>query len=209
MALLVVITVAVAWWGWTAKLEAERQRNAANEQRTIAEQQRTLADEQKKIAEVQSTAANDASKRAEQNFDMAVTTADTMVTMVAERLRDIIGVPADTVRDVLASAERTFDQIAAAAPNSQHLRWRRAGMLISFADTYQTLGDTAEALSRSQTARTIMLVLVNEDPGNAAWQQTLYDGYQRVGDVLYDQGELSAALSEHRADPRHLPGSCR
>jgi tetratricopeptide (TPR) repeat protein len=207
MALLAVITIGVAWWGWSAKLEAERQRNLADQQRSIAEQQRiyaeqqqTFAEQQKKIAEQQRTAANDASKRAEENFTMAVTTADTMVSKVAERLRDIMGVPTDSIRDVLASAERAFDQIAAAAPKSQHLRWRRAAMLISFADTYQSLGDTTEALSRSQKAREIMLVLVNEDPGNAAWQQTLYNGHQRVGDVLSVQGDRAGALAEYRAD---------
>jgi tetratricopeptide (TPR) repeat protein len=206
MALLALVTVALAWWGWSSKVEAERQRALAEEQRTIAEQQRAAADEQRKFAEAQRNyaetqrgAADAASKRAEENFDLAVTAADTMVTDVAARLRYLAGVSVATIREILVSAERTFDQIAAAAPNSQYFRWRRAIMLISFAETYKSLGDTAEALSRAQTARTIMLALINENPTNVNWQETLFSSRWWVGDSLADQGDLAAALLEQRA----------
>jgi tetratricopeptide (TPR) repeat protein len=192
MAVLALVTVVLAWWGWSSKVEAERQRAVADEQRAIAEQQRNFAEEQRAAAAAES-------KRAEENFNMAVTTADGMVTTVADRLSDLIGVPAATIREILVSAERAFDQIAAAAPNSQHLRWRRAIMLISFADTYRTLGDTAEALDRAQKARTIMVVLINESRDNADWLHTLAASCERTGDVLHDQGDLAAALAEYRA----------
>jgi tetratricopeptide (TPR) repeat protein len=206
MAMLFLMTVGVAWWGWHASVEAKQQRALAEEQRTLAEQrrnfaeeQRILAEQQRNFAEEQRVAAAAASKRAEQNFDMAVTTADTMVSTVAERLRNLTGVSAATIKEILVSAERAFDEIAAAAPNSQHLRWRRAIMLISFADTYRTLGDTVEALGRAQTARSIMLVLINESPTNTDWQQTLCASHSWVGDVLSDQGKHDAALTEYRA----------
>jgi hypothetical protein len=51
MALMVMITISVAWWGWSSKVEAERQRAIAEEQRAIAEHQRNLAEEQRKRAE--------------------------------------------------------------------------------------------------------------------------------------------------------------
>lgn len=212
MALLVVITIGVAWWGWTAKLEAERQRNAADEQRNIAEQQRTyaerqqtLAEEQKQIAEVERAAASEASKRAEQNFDMAVTTADSMVTTLADRLRDLTGVPIAAIKEILFTAEQAFDQIASVAPNSQHLRWRRAAMLILFADTYLTLGDSREALRRAKAGNDIMLSLANEEPTNDQWAADLADSFRGMGDALCNgqgacAGDLSAALTEYRND---------
>jgi hypothetical protein len=206
MAALVVITIGVAWWGWSAKLDAERQRNAANEQRNIAEQQRTyaeeqrtFAEEQKKTAEAERAVATAASKRAEQNFDLAVSAADTLASTAAQLARNFTGVSPATIKGILASAESAFDKIAAAAPYSAHLRWRRAEMLISFADTYQALGDPAEAFARAQTAREIMLALTQEDPTNTAWQQTLASSYERVADVLRGQGDLAAALAEYRS----------
>jgi tetratricopeptide (TPR) repeat protein len=192
MALLAVITVALAWWGWSSKVEAERQRAFADEQRAFAEQQRNFAEEQRITAAAES-------KRAEQNFDMAVTTADTMVTTVAERLRNLTGVSTAAIKEILGSAEGAFDQITAVSPNSAHLRWRRAIMLISFTDTYRTLGETSEAFARAQTARTLMLALINENPDNTDWLETLSESHEWVGEVFVDQGKLAAALTEYRA----------
>jgi hypothetical protein len=138
-------------------------------------------------------------KRAEENFDIAVTTADTIVTTVAERLRNLTGVSTATIREILTSAEGAFNKIAVVAPNSQQLRWRRAVMLISFTDTYQTIGETGEAFDRAQTARTLMLKLIDENPANTDWLETLSESDERVGEVLVDQGNLAAALGEHRA----------
>jgi hypothetical protein len=192
MALLVAVTIGVAWWGWSAKLDAELQRNAANEQRNLAEQQRTYAERQRAAAEA-------ANERAENNFDLAVTAADTIASTAAKLAGNRTGVSSTTIKEILASAERAFDQIAVAAPDSAYLRWRRAVMLISFAATYQALGDTPEALVRAQTARAIMLSLTQEDPTNTAWWQTLASSNTQVGDVFRGQGDLAAALAKYRS----------
>jgi hypothetical protein len=41
--LLALVTIRVAWWGWSAKLDAERQRAAAEESAAIAQQQRAAS----------------------------------------------------------------------------------------------------------------------------------------------------------------------
>jgi tetratricopeptide (TPR) repeat protein len=184
MAVLALVTVALAWWGWSSKVEAERQRVLAEERRAAV------------AAE---------SKRAEQNFDIAVTTADTIVTDVAERLRNLTGVSAATIREILVSAERAFDQITAAAANSQHLRWRRAVMLVSFAATYQTLGDSGEALRRARAGSDIMVALGKENPANDQWKLDLAKSLRAIGDALCSgrgacEGDLPGALAEYGDD---------
>ena len=195
MALLVLVTVALAWWGWSSRVEAERQRAVADEQRAFAEQQRQLAEEQRAAAAAES-------KRAEH---VAVTTADTLVTTVAPQLRNLSGVSASRIREILGSAERAFDEIAATAPNSQHLRWRRAVMLSSFADTYLILGDSSEALRRAKGGSDIMRSLVEEDATNDEWQADFADSHRATGDALCGGagtcgGDLSGALTEYHND---------
>src|SRR5262249_39764647 len=137
---------------------------------------------------------------AEQNFDLAVTVAESMVTTVANGLRNLTGVSIADIEDILVSAERAFDQIAAVDPSSQRLREGRATLLMSFAHTHATLGNTEESVRRARAAKDIMLALTQENPSDTAWQQILAASYAKVGDVLRDQGDLTAALTEYRAE---------
>jgi tetratricopeptide (TPR) repeat protein len=198
MALLLVATVALAWWGWSSKVEAERQHAVAEEQRTLAEaqqalaeqqraaanEQRVIAEQQSNLAEQQRASATAESERAKQNLEIAITTADSVVTTVTGRLRDFTGISAAAGREILLSAERAFYQIAQTSPDSQHLRWRRATMLISFADNYLSLGEKNEALRNAQTASDIMLSLAKENPAHDGWQADLADSFRAIGDAL-------------------------
>ncbi|HWX34482.1 MAG TPA: hypothetical protein VNZ53_44525 [Steroidobacteraceae bacterium] len=191
MALMSLAMIGLFGWGWSSKVEAERQRALAVEQsRRVEEQQKRAESEQ---------------KRAEQNFDMAVTTADSMVTTAAERLRGHTGVSTTTIKEILDAAERAFDQFAAAAPGSQHLRWRRAMMLVSFTYTYQALGDSGEALRRARASANIMDALASENPQNDGWAATLADSVRALGDALCNSADscgsnLSEALHQYRRD---------
>jgi len=226
MALLAFVNIGLFWWAYRSSIEADRQRQAAEQQRVIAEQQKqfaeqqqviaeqqkqfaeaqqqraeqqqALAEQQQAIAEQQRAAATAATERAEQSFDTAVDTADTLVTSVAEKLRPLVGVSAETVRDILDTAETAFDRLAATSPNSQHLRSRQAAMLISFADTYEALGDSPESLRRAQAAREILAALTKEDPTNTSWLNDFASARQRVGDALVDVGDVTSALAEYR-----------
>jgi hypothetical protein len=205
MALLVVITIGGVFWGWTREVEAERQRMSADQQRVAAAEQRAFAERQLNFAEEQRAAAVAESKRAEQNFDLAVTAADSMITL-ANELRDLTGVSTATIRDVLRSAESAFEGIAVASPNSQRLRWRRAAMLVSFAYTYQTLGDSVEALRRAKDGSDIMRALVKENPENDQWLADLALSSRAIGEILCNEGELTCegdlagALAEYQSD---------
>jgi hypothetical protein len=40
--------------------------------------------------------------------------------------------------------------------------------------------------------------LAKQDPGNADWQHNLAANYERIGDVLHDEGDLANALENYR-----------
>jgi tetratricopeptide (TPR) repeat protein len=186
MTLLAVVTIGLFWWGWTTKIEAERQRAEIEKQRATA------------AAE---------SKRAEQNFQIALSTTDSLVVEVAERLRPVGGVPVRTVRDILSTAEGLFDGLAAVTQNSSDLRWHRTKMLLSFAYTYEALGESVDVLRRAEAARDTMEVLVKEDPSNMKWAAALAGSYRAVGDILCNGeancfGDLSGASAQYNSDLR-------
>jgi tetratricopeptide (TPR) repeat protein len=183
MALLVVITIGVAWWGWSSKVEAERQRALTDEQRAAAEAE---------------------SKRAEENFKIAMATADTLVTKVGKQLRGAAGVSAETTRTILKTAEDAFNKLAATKENSSELQWHRASMMVSFSTTYRALGDSGEAYRRATAAVEVMTRLVASDPTNDDWKETLAVGLRTLGDALCQVPALrtcwdvGAALAEYR-----------
>lgn len=138
-------------------------------------------------------------QRAERNFATAVDTANALVSNVAGQLRPLAGVSSETVRDILKIAETAFDRIAATAPNSPQLRWRRAVLLLSFVDTYISLGDNDEALRRARAAQNIMIGLTDTDPSDDAWQLTLAESHRWTGDVLQARQDFAGALDEYRS----------
>jgi tetratricopeptide (TPR) repeat protein len=205
MALLALVTIGVAWWGWSSKLEAERQRAAAEEQRTFAEQQRsyaeqqrTLAEEQRKIAEVQSTAANDASKRAERSLTLATQTADGLIFDIAQRFRNVAGVPAATIKGLLDSARKLQDQLAAGGESSPELRRSQAEAQMEMANSLLTAGDTAAALTAAQQAQTTFQDLVISSPNSTDFQRELSVSHNKIGDVLVAAGKREEALAAYR-----------
>ena len=64
MAVLVVVTVGVAWWGWSSKVEAERQRNATEVAKADADRQRNAAE----VAKVDADRQRDKAVRAERGL---------------------------------------------------------------------------------------------------------------------------------------------
>src|SRR5262249_9329399 len=74
--------------------------------------------------------------RATRNFGLARRTADSLVVDIARGMRDVLGMPADTVRKILETAKATFEQLAASAPDDLALQLSQADMLDEFGDTY-------------------------------------------------------------------------
>ena len=121
-----------------------------------------------------------------------------MIFDIAQGLRNVQGMSAETVRKILETSRATFEQLAASAPDNLPLQRSRAAMLIEFGETYQTLGDLEQALAAYRDSLAIHERLAAGDRGNTDWQRDLSVSYNRIGDVLVAQGKLDEALKAYR-----------
>ena len=60
-------------------------------------------------------------------------------------------------------------------------------------------GNLPEALKAYRDSLAIAERLAQADPGNAGWQRDLWVSYNKVGEILMAQGDLSRRLEEHNA----------
>src|SRR5262249_55028791 len=135
---------------------------------------------------------------ATRNFKLAQKTAESLVFDIAQGLRNVQGMSAETVRKILETARATFEQLATSAPDDLTLQRSRAAMLSQFGDTYFTLGDLDQALKAYRDSLAIMEHLAATDRSNTQWQRDLSVSNDRVGNVLVDQGKLDEALNAYR-----------
>src|SRR5262249_53656141 len=136
--------------------------------------------------------------KATQNFQIARQTAEREVLELARGLRNVRGMSAQTVRKILETAEATFKELAASAPDDLDLQRSRSVFLDEFGDTYVTLGDLDAALKAYHESLAISERLLVADPGNIRRERDLSVSYDRVGDVLVRQGKLQEALKTYR-----------
>lgn len=135
-------------------------------------------------------------------------------------LRDQFAVPVPAIASMLAEAESTLVEATMGKPSlgltweglrkiiaklrenpatSPESRHRRALMLMSFADSYKSLGEIKEWLRRAQAARELMRGLVNEAPDDPELQRDLTRAHNLVGDALTQEHNVSGALAEYLA----------
>jgi eukaryotic-like serine/threonine-protein kinase len=164
----------------SAQHEAEAQRAAAEEQRKSAEEQRRVAEEQR--------------QRAEATLAAATKTANGLVFDLAQRFRDVVGIPASLIKDILDRARALQEQLIKSGQVTPELKSSEAAALNETATSLVAIGDTAGALAAAEQARQIMADLLASNPGNAGWQRELSVSYESVGDVQVAQGDLAAAL---------------
>jgi tetratricopeptide (TPR) repeat protein len=174
------------------------QRGIAIEQRTLAERNEALANEQRTLAEKNEALAKEERDKATRNFKLAQKTADSLVTDIAQGLRNVQGLSAETVRKILETARATFEQLTTSAPDDLALQRSRSVMLNEFGDTYLTLGNLDDALQAYRDSLAIAERLAAADRSNAEWQRDLSISYNKVGNVLVAQGKLEEALKAHR-----------
>ena len=117
---------------------------------------------------------------------------------IAQGLRDVQGMSAESVRKILETAKATFEQLAESAPDDADLQRSRSVMLNEFGDTYLTLGDLEQAFKVYRDGLVIAERLAAADPANTKWQRDLWVSYSKVGDVLVEQGKLDEALKAYR-----------
>src|SRR5215470_14043740 len=164
----------------------------------VAYWQRGLAVEQRIIAQQNEARAKEERDKATRNFRLAQQSAESMVIDIARGLRNVQGMSAQTVRNILDTARATFDQLAAAAPDDLSLQLSRSLLLDEFGLTYEILGDLDAALRSCRDSLAIHERVAAVDPSNLLWQAGLSQSHTRVGDALRAQGKLEDALKSYR-----------
>jgi tetratricopeptide (TPR) repeat protein len=131
-------------------------------------------------------------------LDATLSTATGIVdTAVAQAEK--YNVPRTATLELLAQAERLFDDMARLGRPTPQLAYRKAWMLIQFARNYEILGDTGKQRARAQEAHRLMQGLAAEDSGNLGFQSNLAVTYGEIGRVLATQGNVAGALASYRA----------
>jgi tetratricopeptide (TPR) repeat protein len=150
-----------------------------------------IAGWQWRIAEIQRS-------RAERSLVLATDTANGLVFDLAQQFRNVAGVPAATIKDILDRARKLQDQLLGGGETSPELRRSEAEALIETTNTLLTLGDTHSALAAATQARDIFRTLVTSNPDSADFHRESSISDERLGDVLVVQGQLDAALAAYR-----------
>jgi tetratricopeptide (TPR) repeat protein len=163
----------VAAWQWKSAVAAER---AAIEQRLIAQDQRDHAN---------------------YNFAIARQAADSVVTELAQNLRNVQGMRVESVRRILDAARTLMDQIARAAPDDPQLQRSRAAMLSEFTETFERIGDLASAQTTAQEGLAITRKLAAADPDNTEFQRDTFVLLTRLGNLQLAAGARTQALASY------------
>ncbi len=135
---------------------------------------------------------------AERNFNAAKSTVNRVLFDLADGLRDVEGIRAETVRVILGRAEKTIDDLASQTANDPEVRRTQEVMYNQFSDIYLRLGATQLAIDSAQKSLAIARALLAEDPANADWQRDLPVALERLGDAQLAQGDRAGALAAYR-----------
>ena len=86
----------------------------------------------------------DAARAGRAQFRRGQAGADALVFDIAQGLRNVEGMRAETVRKILGRAEEAFAKLVERSGDNKELLLSQAAMLSEFADTYAAQGDTAK-----------------------------------------------------------------
>ena len=131
--------------------------------------------------------------RAEKALTLATDTANGLVFDLAQKFRNLAGVPAALVGDILTRARKLQEQLAEGGAKNQALQFSQAAALSEIAITLLDKGDTEGALDAARRSLDLMRALSAADPGNAHLRNNVATSYSQVGDVLQARGDLQSA----------------
>lgn len=137
-------------------------------------------------------------QEAERNFEIAKQGANSLVFDIAQSLRSQEGMRTETVRKILGTAESVIGKLVEKSNGNLELLHVQAAMLSEFAQTYAAQGDTTKAEDSARKSLAIAERLAAADPANATWQNDLSMARINLGDALFDEGNLNAALKAYQ-----------
>jgi hypothetical protein len=194
--------------GWSAAavfalvaLEAGLEWRTASEQRAAAEAARGQAEISRRDAETERGVAQTQRDRAERTLKLATGTANSLVFDLAQKFRNVLGVPTSMIKDILDRARQLQDQLLGSGETNPELRRSQSAALDEIAVTLLTLGDTQGSLTAAKQSQEIMQSLLTQQKNSPDLQRELAVSYGVVGDVQVAQGHLPEALTSYQ---RHL-----
>ena len=135
---------------------------------------------------------------AEKRLTLATNTADGLVFALAEKLRNMAGVPASTIDDILGRARKLQEQLTAGAAQNDDLRHVQVTALGSTVNSRLATNDTNGALEAALQALAIIEAISASNPADVMWRRDVAVSYNKVGNVQLAKGDLAAALKSYR-----------
>ena len=131
---------------------------------------------------------------AQKTVAIATDAANGLVFDMADKFRNVFGVPAATVKDILNRASDLQKQLVSVAGASPKLRLSQSHALMKTAETLLDLSETKSALATATEAQTIARDLKNKHPENTDYQRALAQADETIGNVRVHQGNTPEAM---------------
>lgn len=137
-------------------------------------------------------------REAERNFEVAKQGASSLVSEIAEGLRDQEGMRTETVRKILEAAQQVIEKLVVKSNQNRDLLRLQAVMLRDFALVYETKGDITKQEESARKSLAIFERLAAADPDQPGPLYSVLLASLTVGDALAARGELKAALASYQ-----------
>ena len=154
-------------------------------------------------ADINARRAEANAQRAQGNYDTARDTVDSGVTSIAESLRNLDGVSASSIDQVLSKETALVTFLERQVGNDPKLQRTRAHLQYEFAKTFQNANDNERALSQAMPALALRQALVTLPGVGPDWHWDLALSLDQVGDI-----ERAIAKRGDKSDPRVKHGAC-
>ncbi|MEM7192906.1 MAG: tetratricopeptide repeat protein, partial [Pseudomonadota bacterium] len=132
--------------------------------------------------------------RAEHALNLATDTANGLIYDLAQEFRNVSGVPAALIKDILDRVRKLQDDLVGGGESSTELQRSQSAALNESVLTLLEVGETDAAYEAAVRSMAIAEELSQSDPSNALWQEDLSVAYDRMAAVSRVQGNLDDAL---------------
>ena len=133
--------------------------------------------------------------RAQYSLNVATQTANGLVFDLAQKFRNVVGVPAATIEDILDRARKLQDQLLASGESGPDLQVSHADAVLEAAATLRIQGDTKGALDLARQANAILHGLL----GSAIDVRHDYAlSFEMIGQNEQALGDWKAALADYQ-----------
>ncbi len=137
-------------------------------------------------------------QHAEQTLAAATRTANSLVSDLARRFRNVVGMPTDLIKDILDRARALTEELNKSGQVTPRLKRAEAEALMEIETSLRAIGDTSGARAAADQSRKIFEELLATNPESTDFQRELSVSLNRLGDAQVAQSDLAGALKFYR-----------